>query len=61
VRLDIRKRPPRAAFCISDPPLEAGFLLATQMKKIDWTKVGIAVIRAITAVIVALINHPHSS
>jgi hypothetical protein len=31
------------------------------MKKIDWTKVVIAAIHAIAAVIVALINHPHSS
>jgi len=31
------------------------------MKKIDWTKVVIAVIRAIAAVFVALINHSHSS
>jgi hypothetical protein len=56
-----RKRPPRAAFCISDPPIEAGFLLAQQMKKIDWTKVAIAAIRGFAAIIVALINHSHSS
>jgi hypothetical protein len=31
------------------------------MKKIDWTRVMVAVIRAITAVIVAWLDHPHSS
>jgi hypothetical protein len=31
------------------------------MKKIDWTKVVIAAIRGIAAIIVALINHSHSS
>jgi hypothetical protein len=56
-----RKRPPRAAFCISDPPFEAGFLLAkAKMKKVNWTLIIVALIHAFTAITVAVI-HAHET
>lgn len=42
-------------------PSRRVFYWPQQMKKIDWTKVAVAAIRAIAAIIVAWINHPHSS
>ncbi|WP_093646324.1 hypothetical protein [Paraburkholderia aspalathi] len=51
----------RAAFCIADPPLEAGFLLAqAKMKKVDRTRIIVALIHAFAAITVAAI-HAHET
>jgi len=56
-----RKRPPRAAFCISDPSLEAGFLLAqAKMKKVNWTLIIVALIHAFKVITVTAI-HAHEA
>lgn len=61
VRPAFRKKPPRAAFCISDPPFEAGFLLAqAKMKTVNWTLIIVALIHALKAIVVAAI-HAHEA
>lgn len=47
-------------FAFLTRPSRRVFLWPQQMKKIDWTKVVVAAIRAIAAILVAWITHPHS-
>ncbi|SAJ97137.1 hypothetical protein UA11_05880 [Burkholderia multivorans] len=47
-------------FAFLTRPSRRVFYWPKQMKKIDWTKVAVAAIRAIAVILVAWINHPHS-